>query len=656
MAKQAVGPIERHVEKGVLGICGLLLLAVIARYLGSSPNRTQIGAESVGPDTVHTALAEEAERLRQAVAREQPTPSSERNPVPKLREWMNDFYAAAGFLDPELRPRPLPPLPAVPDVGEKARAPGDKIELARFLPPESVKAEVAGRTVARVEPPVILLEASGVGDTFGDEYEMSFNWVTVSSIYNRNEQERLFREAGYHPGRREHYVLGADLQRRERNWDGSYSEWQDITTYAPVKPPAPPQVIVMQTGLTPTVPIETREDVGYYAEAVRDPLNQLDLMRPLFPVPEAGDSWKLPEYEGIDIQELDDEYFEAADEVGSMRGQDRYADLIEETPDADSEEDKIDQAIDDMRRRVKRGFVAVEEAEQARSELESLQTQASPGLSRSQSQALEELLNQIDAAIERLRRPRGGGSGEAGQQAPPRPTAPVQVVWAHDLLGDSVVSGKTYQYRMRLRLYNRYCAYPPALKNPADAEKVVVLTEWSEPTQDVTIEQDTEFFLASLTRDTVKAEIFKWVRGDWVKQSFPLEVGKPITGSKRMQLPSDPDGMRQLVDFDTGAMVLYIDFDRSYRPVRKAPGGGMSLQPSKSTVAVVYADSKGRLQERLLAVDKDSDVRKEFQKKARRRPKVPKERPPTAPPEGPPRKPPLGPPGGGRGGGGGPPL
>jgi len=492
---------------------------------------------------------------------------------------------------------------------------------------------------------------------------MSFNWVTVSAIYNRNEQERLFREAGYHPGRREHYVLGADLQRRERNWDGSHSEWQDITPYAPVKPPSPPQVIVTQTGLTPTVPIEIREAVSYYAEAVRDPLNQLDLMRPLFPVPEAGDYWRLPQYEGVDIRELDDEYFEAADGLGGMSGQDRYAGLIEEAQDTGSEEEKIDQAIDDMRRRVQRGFVSVEDAERARSELESLQTQASPGLSRSQSQALEELLNQIDAAIEQLRRrpPRGGGSGEAGQEAPTRPPAPVQVVWAHDLLGNSVVSGKTYQYRMRLRLYNRYCAYPPVLKNAADAEKVVVLTEWSEPTQDVTIEQDTEFFLTSLSGggDTVKAEIFKWVRGDWVKQSFPLEVGKPITGSKRMQLPSDPDGMRQLVDFGTGAMVLDVDFDRSYRPVKKGPDGGMSLQPSKSTVAVVYVDSKGRLQERLLAVDKDSDARKEFQKKARRPPKARREKPPRTPPGSPPMGPPgpPGPPaGGGRGGGGGPPL
>jgi len=43
MAKQLVNPIERHVEKAVLGLTGLALVAVIALYLVTSPNQIELG-------------------------------------------------------------------------------------------------------------------------------------------------------------------------------------------------------------------------------------------------------------------------------------------------------------------------------------------------------------------------------------------------------------------------------------------------------------------------------------------------------------------------------------------------------------------------------------------------------------------------------------
>ena len=39
MAKQLVNPLERHVEKAVVGVAGVILIGVIAQYVVSSPNR-----------------------------------------------------------------------------------------------------------------------------------------------------------------------------------------------------------------------------------------------------------------------------------------------------------------------------------------------------------------------------------------------------------------------------------------------------------------------------------------------------------------------------------------------------------------------------------------------------------------------------------------
>ena len=49
MAKQAVSSIERHVEKGVLGIAALALFASVGYYLVQSPNTIEISNQPTDP-------------------------------------------------------------------------------------------------------------------------------------------------------------------------------------------------------------------------------------------------------------------------------------------------------------------------------------------------------------------------------------------------------------------------------------------------------------------------------------------------------------------------------------------------------------------------------------------------------------------------------
>ena len=50
--------------------------------------------------------------------------------------------------------------------------------------------------------------------------------------------------------------------------------------------------------------------------------------------------------------------------------------------------------------------------------------------------------------------------------------------WFHD---DTVEPGKTYRYRLRVDLWNRYVNEPKNLANPEDARRVVLAGEWSQP-------------------------------------------------------------------------------------------------------------------------------------------------------------------------------
>jgi hypothetical protein len=640
MAKQAVSSLERHVEKAVLGVCGLVLLAAIALFLVASPNKKELGAETATPATVYNVVATQAERLSRSIAdatREDPPPV--RSDVDVLRQWMQNLLAAAR-LD-RMLPPPLPPLPAVPQVGPQGPA-SDKIELARLLPPTQVKVATSGRTLAVMEPPFIL---GGQSDTAlgTSDFEIAFNWVTVSGVFERSAQERLFREAGYHAGRRDAYVVGVDLQRRERRWDGTYTEWQDITSYAPIMAASPPAIQVIDSGLIKAVSEDDQALVAYFADLIRDPQTQLDLMRPLFPVPIAGDYWKLPQYPDLDIVVLDEEYHLLA----GVPADNRYLDVLEEPTETVGQPDPREELERDIRRlesQQERGYLTLADAQAAEDEIKALLNQT--GLSTTQNRRLEELLIRTREDVKRL-------------QASPQPQVPVvvqspqQVVWAHDALRNSVVSGKTYQYRMRLRLYNRYCAFPSPLADPADAEKVVLATDWSEPTEPVTIKLDTEFFLASVSGERVRTDVFKWVEGNWLRQTFDVEPGEPIGGIRRVTLPGE-DAVKELVDFDTGAIVLEMDLQRMFRPVRTG-SDGWSVGAPKSTVAVVYVDAAGDVRERLLELDRNSDGYRDFRQLARqataKRP-PPSRTPPTAPPTGigGPGGPPRG--GGGRGGGG----
>jgi hypothetical protein len=629
MAKQAVGTVERHVEKGVLALCGIGLLATVALYLVKSPNQADVGGDAVGPDGVYEAVARQGERLRINMldAKEDVEPTEDRSTEMEL--WLRKPLVA-GQLDPKWR-APVPPLPSVPDIG--TRPIGDGVQLAQLLPPSGVRAAVVGRSVAYVEPPEILGEGARRDEGI-EEYRASFNWVTVSGVYDRLLQERVFRDANYSAGRRDHYIVGVDLQRRERRWDGSYTEWKDVPTWAPVKAPAPPRVRVVDTQVTKAIDPNMRPALDAYTELVRYPLSQLALMRPPFPYHEAGDYWALPVYEGIDIEALDEEYYRAAGE----EPQDRYADSLGDVSDDDRREPDNDMKIEGIRARVDQGFANADEAQLILDEVEELL--ADPNLRSTLVAELEDLQSRIEQIME-------AGQYSGGPVGAPR--SPKEVVWAFDLMPQSVRSGQTYQYRMRLRFYNRYCVFPADLETPTDAEQVVVASEWSEPTDEVIIPKDAEFFVTSANKGVVKAEIYKWVEGDWVKQSFELNVGLPISGRKRMRLPSQPDRGTQRVEFDTGATVLEIDLQRPYEDVNRTSDGGFQVKAAATTAAVVYVDAEGQLRERLLAWDKDSEERKWYRKltQVRRARSSEPKAPPTAPPRGgPPRG---GPPyGGGR--------
>ncbi|GMU84134.1 MAG: hypothetical protein AMXMBFR47_40040 [Planctomycetota bacterium] len=186
-------------------------------------------------------------------------------------------------------------------------------------------------------------------------------------------------------------------------------------------------------------------------------------------------------------------------------------------------------------------------------------------------------------------------------------------VWFHD---DTVEPGKTYQYRMRVNLWNRYMGRLKALKNADDAKKAIVEGEWSAPSDPVIVAPSTHFFVTSLKpgTETAVVEVWKWRQGTWHKQNFEASVGEMIGGEKEIKV-DDPDakGGRATVDFTTGAVILDLRVEEPIQMRLPAKGGGYNLAERKSLVLVYLDPADGQVKERVQDFDRTDPIRKLLQ-------------------------------------------
>ncbi|GJM24408.1 MAG: hypothetical protein DHS20C16_08230 [Phycisphaerae bacterium] len=573
MAKQSVGPIVRHIDKAILGVTGALLLLAIAQYGVVSPNKIESDGEWLGPAQVDNATREKADALRDRLRRAETPAEPFEDPMNRVSELV-DPLAAAG-VEGEI-PRMLSFPPQVPKVEGSIMTPGKRHDLITVVKLDRPTTQ-AGRTGAYVNPPETLGNAQNKGKEAASLRDV--NWVTVSASFPRQQQEAMADAAGYNPERVNTLFTGVDVERRTLNADGSFSDWQPIKTVAhQVLPPLPePEVYKVEDGKGFNVSPEDRDEIKEFKNLIAMPESQLTLMRPLFLEREYGDEWYYPRGQfSQEVTEMDAEY-------SSGDGTCRYPECKTTDVDKDLE---FNDLIKDAEAQLDKGKLA-----QARKLMEQAEKKADDRDQRK----VDKLKKKIEIAE---------------QKTPVNPARSAsQVLWAHDAAPGSVESGRTYQYRIRPRIYNQYCGTPPLLNNPEDAAKVELVGDWSEPSEPVTVDRDTIFFVRSgnAKKQNCKVDLFKWVAGKWIQKQFTLAVGAPIGEEvKRIKTHRGDDDQ---VDFSTGATVVDIDYEKPYWP--KGRRNNRSKQATKTT-ALVYVDASGHVFEQTEEFDENSDLYDEY--------------------------------------------
>jgi hypothetical protein len=609
MAKQLVNPIERHVEKAVLGIAGLLLIGVVVKYVFTSPNKIELGQDPVTPSAIDAKLSQKANEILDRIRNARPQ-EVQHDPL------YDDFLAVLAPLKGDALPLAVALGPPVPLI-DSPEAVAGRATLVKVQRPDK-PAYSFGRNTMLVK------------DAQGSEIRRPTDWVTISVMLDVKAQSDLQRKTWGATKADVIYVL-PEMQRRMRRPDGSWSDedWQMVKCWPALTLPPPPPIRLLEDGDKIVVSKDDQRAFEKYDADLLDPFLQLNALRPHPPeVVNDGNPWRFPIVTSYDdVLKQDDEYLHPqdpplaspTDRYGFKSVESSKPVKVPKTPaevfaqDLESARKLLDEA-----RKTRSKNDATTAFNQAQSINSNLQAPADV------REKAGRLMKEADLLIQDIAHgaappvPGGKRPGPQPEVQPARVKLANQQIWAHDWAADSTINGETYQYRIRIRVLNRLAGYPESFEDPKNAGVVFIAGEWSEPTDPIKVPDAALFFV---TRDDPKrreiaVEFFRWYDGVWVSSAAAkFNEGDRLSYETRTKVPKLEDRTAAdtpLVSFSADMTLLDIDFAKSHRERKSGTGAaGVKFGQATTTTSAVFVDSGGRLMERVVSVDKAHPAKRE---------------------------------------------
>lgn len=572
--------LEKHAEKYTLWMAAGVLAAMIALFGLRSPNRVTLG-EPLTPAQLSGAILEQAVDLKRRMASASPA--------------QVEPDAAREFT------RRLVETPALPHLSVVTTLGGRPVQVA------GLDDEPAVAPIALVRPPAPVSTAVATGRNLvlapagdsappaatprGGEAIREIAWVSVGGFFDISALQTAMLDAGYEPGRARVYIAGTDVERREQLASGEWGGWMRVEGSGAMPRFQIPAPVFDERGR-----LLNSGEMGEAWRGVRD--GQVQRMQPPFPPVIAGPEWSLPPLvaEPEPVEETE-------------RGP-----AIEPPPAGGLQEvvvrrQQIDPAR--MRREAQKQLAAAKQA-LARSDRATARTRieavlANPHASASVRSQAERIQRMLSEASSKSAAETPAAAGPAGMKSSR------VAVWSHD---DTVEAGKTYQYRLRVNVWNRYLGRLKAVRDADDARRAIVEGDWSAPSAPIVAAPSSRFFVTGLKPDGTAAvvEVWKWRKGVWHKQYFDAPVGETIGGPREVAVDDlDATGGKVMVDFSTGALVLDLRSEEAVSHGGATARGGSEPAAGKSIV-LVYADgADGQVKERVDATDRADPVRKSLQ-------------------------------------------
>ena len=563
--------IERHIEKIVLAACVLLLVVSLAYWGASSPLQLDVlasgrgGMESVAPDQADSTILQAAKEIDRTI-------QAEDAPNPDVTDYRASLDSLQGqpFKPEELLSLAHPGRLLVETTGDDLKRPTLN-EIRAALPKPSkplVKVEWELPRIPRQE-----------GDATPSDVITAHVAATCSWEKIRKQWTEKLATTTVPP---DITVIAIEAEIRERRFDGTWSQPRLVQT---VRMPTPDQSV------PPDLPDYDRNN-GSEIQQIK---NTLAL------------TWQQ--------EILQPSYYEVlwtVDEWVSWQMNLPMTSISAAVPQEEEEPDRATRAaprrmkMDPGMMKMDPGMMKMDPG-----------AMKGPGMGRKRQRP-----RRRSSRTARPSRARPAAYAAVQKEIPRAKITPVPpldqqiedgevLFWLHDT---SIEGSKVYQYRLRLVLVNPLCAFPGDVDDPADAQPAKLRTPFSEWSTPVSVPQATEFFVTSqnATQRYVSVTVFRRSMGQRMKKKYRIFEGDLIGGKAKMKLidPEDSSQVTNDVDFDTGAVVVRLDFSKTFTKKR-----GTMVSP---TVEMYYLDETGQLRTRIGAADKGSQRYADLKAEAKR--------------------------------------
>lgn len=645
MAKQSVSFVERHMEKIVVGVAGLVTLSLAALFVVQDPNSVESNGTSVGPGEIGARLKQETKSVYESIKAAKAQKVAVPDYVAEVERSRPSQIDRGLALRLPVAPTPLnpqPPAVARLDIMGKNR-------LAKILAPGK-PVTFQGRNRATLAAPTALAgmaDAAGARDAAAAAQSdattaQDITWVTVAAPVFRAKQLDEFSAAGYVPSRSAIVLSSVRLERQRLLADGTWSEPPEaVKTYTKYLPFTAPQVKL------------TEDDSGWNVDA--DSAKRFETLNAELKKPDTrAPMWRPPLAPYLDLTEwppsgapqIEDVAWEdwpnqaaprsgfkgqgttgGADasgrttrkEVAKPRRTTRPPSAEPKDTSATRTPSPAKKATDDERAKaITTAQKNIREAKKAYKEND-LQTAnkllddvlredgkaALPSNITSEAETLKtKIEEELKVAMEKAEKMKEDREARLSGKI----EADVEPVWAHDLTAQP---GRTYRYRIQIELLNEYAGLPRDLAEPRDAEKVLLASDWSDWSDPVTVRPDTYFFVQSINKEGTDGQaivdLYKWSDGEWKSVSRrKFDIGQQIACEDRKA--GHIDTQMTVVDIDMAAK----------RAIRTKPrrDGSFDIETKDGLPVLLIADSDGQIWERNTLDDRNAAdlAKKEMQK------------------------------------------
>lgn len=623
MAKQNVTFIERHLEKLVLGVAVGVLLAVVFLYFVQTPHAVDVSGQKQGPENFYASFRSEADlalqRIRSAGNKEAEAGEGQIK-LPDMMAQLRPYEWAK--LPREFSVPFVPPAPPIPEVTGTLSP--DKVKLARILPLAQPVLTTGRAFVGLPQTEEIEPGSSSASPTALTPIPEDHHWVAVFSSIPRKEQREVFEKARYLSNLLT--VIVADLQAERQTMlpNGEWSEPELVEGYTQRK------VIIRET-----VPLYEQDDGSLaivdsdksYIEALdhelRNEQMQEQIQRPSFQdlLDKYAYHWEAPrQLPNLQVSLEDYGIMYPVDEKQKKLAP-RAGDRLDAQPTrragrtARGAEGRAGNAP-----RNSTGLRGTQKEPEApgigktggRAEVVRLLRDAKKAIADEEFLTAEELLNQIagqpdantgqkqeaqtlltsirqqvaqarrNEEIKQLQQQQGGPDEILGEDLDP--------CWITDTL---VAPGKTYRYRVRMRVLNQYAGYANRLEDPNDAGKVIIAGEWSPWSDPIETRPVQHLFVTKMGENkAVVLELREWDKGEWKAPLLNQRgVGQPLAFGNGEQATVYP------------AVLASVQEQRNYLE-RTVNRDGMVSYREKPTITALLIKPNGEIEERIAEQDK----------------------------------------------------